>query len=29
MARANPFGTEFEYDPTDPDGYRSGVAQPW
>jgi uncharacterized cupin superfamily protein len=27
MARANIFHTEFEYDPEDPDGYRSGVAR--
>jgi len=26
MERANVFGTEFEYDAADPDGYRSGVA---
>jgi uncharacterized cupin superfamily protein len=27
MRRANVFRTEFELDPADPDGYRSGVAQ--
>ena len=27
MSRANVFSTEFERDPSDPDGYRSGVAK--
>jgi hypothetical protein len=27
MSRANVFNTEFEYDHTDPPGYRSGVAR--
>ena len=27
MRRANVFGADFEYDETDPDGYRSGVAR--
>jgi uncharacterized cupin superfamily protein len=27
MARANLFGAEFQYDESDPEGYRSGVAR--
>jgi len=27
VRRANVFGADFEYDETDPDGYRSGVAR--
>jgi len=27
MRRANVFGDEFEYDPSDPEGYRGGMAR--
>jgi uncharacterized cupin superfamily protein len=27
VQRANVFGDEFEYDPSDPDGYRAGMAR--